>query len=53
MRCARGLVAIVILVLGGAAIAETTLFFEPCQSYTLVSPGVTSDSIESNGYLFT
>jgi len=33
--------------------AETTGFFEPCQSYTLVTAGVTSDTISSNGYLFT
>jgi hypothetical protein len=37
----------------GVAHAETTGYFETCQSYTLVTNGVTSDTISSNGYLFT
>jgi hypothetical protein len=37
----------------GLARGATTVFFEPCQTYTLVDSGVTSDTISSNGYLFT
>jgi hypothetical protein len=33
--------------------AETTGYFDTCQSCTLVATAVTSDTISSNGYLFT
>lgn len=33
--------------------AETTVFFSPCQTATLVNSGETSDTISSRGYLFT
>ncbi len=33
--------------------ADTTVFFQSCQVATPVSSGVTSDTISSNGYLFT
>lgn len=35
------------------ATADTTVFFSGCQVYTLVSSDITSDTISSNGYLFT
>jgi hypothetical protein len=35
------------------ALADTTVFFSSCQVATPVSSGVTSDTIRSNGYLFT
>jgi len=38
---------------GALAYADTTVFFDNCQVYTLVASGVTSDTIRSNGYLFT
>lgn len=34
-------------------VAETTVFFDPCQIATPVASGVTSDTISSRGYLFT
>ncbi len=36
-----------------ATIAATTVFFDASQVATLVASGVTSDTISSNGYLFT
>lgn len=39
--------------LGVEAIAGTTVFFDPSQVATPVSSGITSDTISSNGYLFT
>jgi hypothetical protein len=33
--------------------AETTTFFSSCQASMLLASGVTSDTISSNGYLFT
>jgi hypothetical protein len=33
--------------------AETTVFFDGCQTATWVTSGVTSDTISSQGYLFT
>ncbi|HRX87145.1 MAG TPA: hypothetical protein P5572_19130, partial [Phycisphaerae bacterium] len=39
--------------LGTPAIAETTVFFDSSQVATLVTSGVTSDTIISNGYIFT
>jgi len=33
--------------------ADTTVFFAPCQVATLEASGVTSDTISSNGYVFT
>jgi hypothetical protein len=33
--------------------AETTVFFDNCQVATLVTSGVTSDTISSRGYVFT
>lgn len=37
----------------GTGVAGTTVFFDTSQSATLVNSGVTSDTIRSNGYLFT
>lgn len=37
----------------GWSIAATTVFFDSSQTATLVTSGVTSDTISSNGYLFT
>jgi hypothetical protein len=36
-----------------AANSTTTVFFDPSQIATLVTTGVTSDTVSSNGYLFT
>ena len=53
-RAAGFVAAVMFCALPGApAIADTTSFFQPCQVYTLVNSGVTSDTISSNGYLFT
>lgn len=40
-------------VLCSALDAATTVFFDPSQVATMVNSGVTSDTIRSNGYLFT
>lgn len=37
----------------GISVAGTTVFFDPSQTASLVNSGVTSDTIRSNGYLFT
>ena len=42
-----------LIMLSGAADAATTIFFDSSQTATLVETGVTSDTISSNGYLFT
>ena len=53
-RAARFVVAAVCCVFaGGLANADTTVFFSTCQVATPVASGVTSDTIRSNGYLFT
>jgi len=55
MRRTAGFVAAVVccVVSGAPAHADTTAFFANCQVYTPVASGVTSDTISSNGYLFT
>jgi hypothetical protein len=53
-RAAKLVAAVAFCVFPGAlASADTMVFFENCQLYTLVASGVTSDTISSNGYLFT
>ncbi len=53
-RAAGFVAAIVCCALSWAvAIADTTIFFQDCQVSTPVDSGVTSDTISSNGYLFT
>ena len=56
-RCIRALTglstAILILLPPGAAHAATTTFFTASQVATPVSSGVTSDTIRSEGYVFT
>jgi len=37
----------------GAAHADTTLFFDSAQTTNVVNSGTTSDTIGSEGYLFT
>jgi hypothetical protein len=55
MRPSRRTVAatVVATLAFGAAAAGTTVFFTPCQTYTVVQVGQTFDTIRSNGYLFT
>ena len=47
------LLLFVSIVLSGAADAATTIFFDSSQTATLIASGATSDTISSNGYLFT
>lgn len=53
-RAASVAAALVSCLLSSIAVnAESTVFFDPCQTATLVTSGVTSDTISSRGYLFT
>jgi len=54
IRPVRGVLAAVLCCVAyGRADAEVTVFFDNCQGATLVTSGVTSDTISSRGYLFT
>lgn len=53
-RCAAGASVILFaIVCGASSLAETVTFFDASQGITGVSSGVTTDTVESNGYLFT
>ncbi len=55
MTRAAGFVAAVVCCIPSCALAhaDTTVFFNTCQVATPVASGITSDTISSNGYLFT
>ena len=48
-----GIAAVTCCFLCTPASSETTVFFDNCQTATLLNSGVTSDTISSRGYLFT
>ena len=52
-KLALGLVAFGVLVAPGPARSLTTVFFNAAQTTNLVAAGTTSDTISSEGYLFT
>ena len=53
MSPSRSVAAALSLALCGLSSAATTVFFDSSQTATLVTSGVTSDTISSNGHLFT